>query len=335
MEKETVMIADSRTAADFRSKTFSGYRRGQARSALRKSLQQCEFEPACYWGAELLCSLKPEDFWEEVIRYYAMSINTASINLAVYLAARTDDFKRIAESEADTQLRNNYDVRRILAEITGILILSRKRNPVHKGHRLTTNAFEIAAITPRLRATTSELGRKHMQKGDPSELYIAVNELAYHTEGRSGDIDLACYWIDWVFGYADAAKKAKKKLVVAARTWPAVQAKHSTDPAWLLWDCIRSASHSAGTAQSRAVEALSIIYCLKFTDGARQRRKQLLYIALAIVIEPPRHAPPLCSNPKKLSHIKNKIDLVYAQIRDGKPDVATLSRKDTIANVLA
>ena len=273
MEKDPVMIEDSRNAADFRSKTFSGYKRGQARSALRKSLQQCEFEPACYWGAELLCSLKPEDFWEEAIRYYAMSINTASINLAVYLAARADDFKRIAESETDTQLRNNYDVRRILAEITGILILSRKRNPVHKGHRLTKNAFEIAAITPRLRATTSELGRKHMQPGDPSELYIAVNELAYHTEGRSGDIDLACYWVDWVLGYSDAAKKAKKKVIVAARAWPAVQAKHLTDPAWLLWDCIRTASLSAGHAQNRAVEALSAVYCLKFTDGALFRMR--------------------------------------------------------------
>jgi len=318
MEKALIAINDTRTSADLRSHTFSGYKRCRARSALRQAFAAGEVEPACYWGAELLCSFKPEDFWEEVIWYYTQTINIASINLAVYIKERILDFKRIANEEGESGLRNNYDVRRIFAEITAILILSRKRQPVHKGHKLKDTAFELVEITPLLRANNSELGRKHILPEDPPELYIAINELTYHVETRSGDLDLACYWVDWVLAYICAVRKAKRTVRCARRAWPPVQEKYTRDPVWMIWDCLRAAARTSSESQFKVVDSLSIIYCLKFTESSRQRRKQVIYTALACLIEPPRHAPPLCTNEKKLNQVKNKIDLVYGQIKNAE-----------------
>ena len=102
MDVDIVNINDRRIHADFKSESFSGYKCSNARKALRTALGNGEIEAACFWAAELICSLKIPELWDDIIAHYGSSINIGSAIMALYLCKRIKNFKSMAqEIESD------------------------------------------------------------------------------------------------------------------------------------------------------------------------------------------------------------------------------------------
>ena len=321
MDNDCSVILDSRTLAQLGKETISGYGRAKVKRALQKSLTSGETEAACYWGAELLCSLRPEDAWEELIGFYAQHINLGSTNLPVYLSERINNFKAIAMAEDENDLRNNYDVRRIFAEVTAILSMSRRRTPLHTPSRLGPSPFEITSLTSKLRAKRSDLSVSVMQHEDPGEIHIPINELMHHLTAPAGDLTLACFWVDWLIAYTTAAKKAKQRLLIVERDWVIPTGQLKRHPIWLVWHCCRSATKEQDKHVKTVINALLNIFSLRFRESTSAKRRHLMYTAIAVVIDGPKKPVPICSNVENVTRAKNGIDLVYRQIksREHKP----------------
>tara|TARA_Y100000389_G_scaffold205108_1_gene263284 strand:+ start:5946 stop:6965 length:1020 start_codon:yes stop_codon:yes gene_type:complete len=315
MECECALISDCRTLQQLGKNTISGYSRGKVKTALNKAILNAELEPACYWGAELLCSLKPEDFWEVVICFYGMHINVGSLNLAVYLSQRICDFKQIAVETSDSDLRNNFDVRRIFAEVTAVTSVSRRRQPVHVACKVQVEDFEMTNMSPKLRAPSSNIGDCYFRKRDPTDIHIPINELVYNVTTVSGDMHLACFWVDWLLSYMAVMRKAKHPISIEKRDWPNVLDQYKTHPVWLVWDCLNGIANSRSPAIARTVTSLCSMFSLRFRDSSCSKRRHVIYTAIATLIDNPRSSPPLCSNLKRVEQVKNSIDLVYKQIQ--------------------
>ena len=315
MDNSISTIHDSRDKVQLAGLSVSGYKLGKVRLALRKALKSGEIEPACYWGGELLCSYRAEDYWEEIISFYSKHINVASPNLAIYLSERTRNFKAIATALDERELRNDYDVRRIFAEVTTVVILSRRRAILRTPPKFQLTALEMTSISPLLRADSSSLAYKYLSKGDPTDIHIPLNELGFHLSFDKGDANLACYWIDWLLYYISEMRKQKRQLRIEKRLWPAVQDKYKDNPIWAVWDCLKGTSKQLENSKvERIVEALSNVFCLRFTDSSPTRRRHIMYTAVHFIIDEPRQYPALCRDMERVTKVKDRIDLIYSQI---------------------
>ena len=62
-------INDVRTDKEFRTISFSSFKKTQVKRELLNSIIATKVEPACYWSAELICSGHFIELWETVIAY--------------------------------------------------------------------------------------------------------------------------------------------------------------------------------------------------------------------------------------------------------------------------
>ena len=310
-------INDKRQEADFRHESFSGFKVSNVRRAFRTALGGGKIEAACFWAAELVCSLKVADLWEDIIVHYGTDINVGSAIIALYLCRRIANFKQMAE-EVDSDggaLRNSYDVRRLFAEIAVLLCMSRRRSPVYTGKSIAPDEFNIQQMATHLRAKSNAFGRTYMQPDDPSELCIPINELAFHLRDPVGDLHLACYWVDWLITFVAVCKKRKHACVCERRSWAPVPPQFQKDPIWIVWDALRGEADHRSPKTRQLIDAHLTMYCLRFSEGAKRRRKHVLYAAIAYMFEPERSSPPLCRDTRKLAQVKDRIDLIYAEVK--------------------
>ena len=337
MELGGIHINDRRQETDFRCESFSGFKSANVRKALRGALAKGEIEAACFWAAELVCSLKVPDLWEDILTHYATNINLGSPIVSLYLSRRITNFKQIVD-EGDcngNDLRNSYDIRRLFAEAIVIVCMSQRRSTVYTGVSITPEEFNIQQMSTHLRAKSNTFGRAYMQKDDPSEMWIPVNELAFHLRTPAGDLNLACYWVDWLITFVGVCKKTKKKCECERRSWAPVADQFQKDPIWIIWDVLRGESSHKSLKARKLVDAHLTMYCLRFSEAAKKKRKHITYTAIAYVFEPDRASPELCRDSKKLARVKDRIDLVYAEVKKHeKPNRPSVLELDNMSKNL-
>ena len=208
-------INDVRSAADFKGLTFSKYKKSAAKKELMQCLCTKKIESACYWSAELICAGHFTDLWECIIQFFAKNIHLGNPRLPIYLAMRFDNFKAIVENgygNDELRLRNNSKVRGIFAEIIATLCYSSTKHSIEAIKINKAEEFNMSYMACRLKAPAVDYGKESFQSTDPRELYVAVNELAYHVGNDARNTVEACYWIEWILEYESLCKKLERKM---------------------------------------------------------------------------------------------------------------------------
>jgi hypothetical protein len=118
------IIHDPRDIKFFRDTTFSCFKKNDVKKSLEKAWHERRIDYAQNWIAELNVSLQYSDIWIVIWRYWASYINIANPNLPRYLFTRYNEFTQIMKTYVDRNIlidmRNNLQIRVILAEITAI-----------------------------------------------------------------------------------------------------------------------------------------------------------------------------------------------------------------------
>ena len=131
------------------------------------------------------------------------NIHLGNPKLPVYMDMRFQTFKEILQNGylgQEIRLRNNEKIRRLFAEIISILCLSKKKNSLDS-IRIEKNDFHMSNITHKLKADNVLYAKSVFRNQDPKELFIAINELAYHLSNNSRNMISACYWVEWVMEF--------------------------------------------------------------------------------------------------------------------------------------
>jgi len=312
-------INDRRTINDFKNKTFSKYSKNNVKKELLKSLYDSSIEPGCNWSIELICAGHFQDLWEIILLYMSRYIHLGNPKLPIYIEKRFQNFKTIIENGYlgnELALRNNEKIRKLFAEVICILCFSRKKHAFESLIIKDKNDFEITNLTKRLKAPNIKFAELVFQKGDPKELFIAINEFAYNISKQSRDITAACYWLEWILEFESICRQKKVLCRCERRTFIPVDSKYQMDIIWMIWQAIIfEAKKRKETFYEKIIISLLNLFCIKYTSGCKKRRKYIIYYCISFFTENVDMNIKLVENKDLVENISNKIYLIYKEVK--------------------
>jgi hypothetical protein len=312
-------INDKRSSHDFKGVTFSKFQKSKVRGELINCLITSKVEPACYWAAELICSGHYGDLWEIIILFIGRYIHLGNPKLPIYIAMRFKNFKDILTNGYignEISMRNNPKIRQLFAEIISILCHSRKKHSLEAIKIQKADEFNMTHMASRLKAPTIKYVEDIFKPDDPKELFIAMNEFAYHLSKESKNSVSACYWLEWMLEYETLCKHKKELCLGETRQFAPIQDKFKNDIIWLVWDIIlQECASKKNPLLTKIVNALLEIFSIKYSGGVKKRRKFLIYNAISILTDPLDLTIEIIANKNELDAIIKKIGIVYKDVK--------------------
>lgn len=314
------LINDVRDYTEFKTISFSGFKKTDVKKEFMDSLYKSKIENACYWCAELVCAGHYMDIWETLLLYLGKHIHLGNPKLAIYIDKRFHVFRNIMLQGLhydELQLRNNPTIRNMFAEISCVFALSPKKPSFEQVKIKKEDEFDMTQISLKLKAPSASYGEPIMRKQDPKELAIAINEFMYHISISSDhppNMALACYWVEWVVAFDQICKKKKQSCVAETREKIPVEHKYQKEIIWILWDGLFETIKNDDFS-TKILNSILNLFCLKFTPASIKKRLHLLYFAVAIVTEPYRRNIPMIEHRDTIENTLGEINTVYKQIK--------------------
>ena len=304
---DTCKIIDSRSLKDFKTQTFGGYNISKASIALDKAIMEEKIEPALHWALQLFLSGLINPLWSKLISFANKNINIYNPKLPEFIYNKNQQWISIVDNNKFTKenillLRNHPSIRLLLAEMISILVLSKKRklNPLPKIHK---NEFIIDNFKSKLEAKNNNLINNIIMDGDPSEIRIAINEMAFHIYSKN--INKALYWLNWILEWEKINSKKYGKYECASRTNTGIDSKYFKDVVWLIWSVIHKITQlkcSVGNNYewNKQIQSLWQLYINKFSPSTRSKRQNYIIWSILYITETIDYAIPLIDRPELL-----------------------------------
>jgi hypothetical protein len=311
------IINDLRSPSDFKSYTFSKYKKTDVRDKLIENIIKGKIEPACYWCAELICAGHFMEVWESALYILSKHIHLANPKLASYLENRFTIFRNIMTQGyyvTELDLRNSIKIRHLFAEIVCVLATSPKKHAFETIKINRQEEFDITQMTERLHAPSITFIENVFKREDPKEIYIALNEFAYNLQSK--EMIVACYWIEWLIEFELICKNRKEPCVCKKRHDVPVDKKFQCDIIWIIWEIFQEYTEKLNNPfLIKIMNSLFQLFCIKYTGGAPKKRRYLLYYAVAILCEPVMTDIEMIPNKQQIEMVISKINEVYREIK--------------------
>jgi hypothetical protein len=317
MESE-FQINDIRTLAEFKGESFSKYKKTDVRKELLNCMLDGKIEPACNWGAELICAGQFLDLWDIILTFLGKHVHLANPKLAIYLEMRYEKFKQIISSgyvDDILRLRNNPQIRALFAEIICILCNTNKKHSFQGIKINKEEEYDITYMSNKLKAPSMSYAQSVYKKDDPKELFISINEFAYHISPESNNSLQACFWLEWIMEFQKICANKKEKCLCERRSNIPVDDKFQMDPIWIIWEIILQQSPEKDNIKSKILNSILKLYCLKYTPGVKKRRRYLIYYAISIITEKYDTKIEITKDKDLVETVVKKINAIYKQIK--------------------
>ena len=300
-------IHDARDASFFKKTTFSKYELGAVKKELLKSLVEGKLEPCCHWSTELVCSGHFMEFWELVFAFFGKYVHAANPKLPIYLELRLRTFVQNAKAEeVELNLRNNLVVRKLVAEMMCVLALSQKRHGC-EAVKVRREELDLLNLRDRFKAPGVSFAKKAFKPGDPKEVFVPLNELAYALHAKR-TVD-ACYWLEWLLEF----ESANKTICCAPRDYVAGK-RANTDLVWMFWDAALAQAAKRGAVEAKIAQSTLALFTMHYTTAACERRRFLLYFVVSLCCDPVDTSAEMVPDKKVLEAVFPKCSLMYKDI---------------------
>ena len=287
---------------NFQTTTFSNYKKTHVLKELYSSLYYEKRDQALFWTCELLCSGAVLDLWNVYIQYTCKHIHISNPKLIIYIVKKFNEFKVIANSLNDLDLRNHDDIRNIFFTITYII------GECKKDTVLDSPKFELTfELNDNLKAPNVEYIQPFFKPGDPKECFIALNEFTYHLKETRNKMDIF-YWIDWIVEFETLLLKNKRHIVCVQRSFAP-----NKNIIWILWEIFLSCKYNS--ILEKIIESLFELFKIKYTTASNKKKKCLLHVAVMYLINNINYEKPLLDNNSSLKTLNEKIVIIFERIK--------------------
>ena len=304
---DTCKITDSRMIKDFKTQTFGGYNITKASAALDKAIIEEKIEPALHWALQLFLSGIINPLWSKLITFACKNINIYNPKLPEFIYNKNQQWQTITDNtkfakENVLLLRNHPTVRLLLAEMVTVLVLSKKRK-LNTLPKINKNEFIIDNFKSKLEAKNNNLIENIIMDGDPSEIRIAVNEMAFHIYNKN--INKALYWLNWILEWEKINSKKYGKYECASRSNAGIDSKYFKDVVWLIWSVINKiaqlkCSMGINNEWNKQIQCLWKLYINNFTVSSRTKKQSYIIWSLSYITETIDYTISLTDRPELL-----------------------------------
>jgi hypothetical protein len=311
-------INDIRSISDFKGESFSKYKKTDVRKELLNCMLDGKIEPACNWGAELICAGQFLDLWEIILTFLGKHVHLANPKLAIYLEMRYEKFKNIISTgyvDDILRLRNNQQIRALFAEIICILCNTNKKHSFQGIKINKEEEYDMTHMSNKLKAPSVSYAQSVYKKDDPKELFISINEFSYHISKESNNSLQACFWLEWIMEFQKICANKKEKCLCERRGNMPVEDKFQMDPIWIIWEIILQQCTEKDNIKSKILNSILKLYCLKYTPGVKKRRRYLIYYAISIITEKYDTKIDITKDKELVETVVKKINAIYKQIK--------------------
>lgn len=316
-------IDDPRGPADFKALTFSGYKKANVKKELLEAMLGGKVENSCYWCAEMVCTGMLTDVWNTVIRFVSEYVNMANPKMPIYVEKRYSYFRRLMHEQGtssavgDLSARNSAKIRELFTELMCTLAVSKRRPKMPMVKLDPEKAFDMHSVSQRLKAPSIKYAREVFRAVDPKELFIPINELAFHVSHESRNGTSACYWIEWILQFERNSVQNDELCKCAVRPVPPeIADKHANDVGWLIWDALkREVKRRNAALLTRIVDALYFLYCFRYKAATARKRRPIFYCVCYLLTEPVDVDQKIIENQASLLSVIEKTNTVYRQIK--------------------
>jgi len=284
---EKYLIQDIREIKEFKTISFTGYKKTDVKHKIMQCLLDSKVEELCYWTAEFITAGHFMECWDICFYFLGKHIHLGNPLMILYLHKKLETFKVIANEQIYQQyplhLRNNDTIRQMFAEIFSTMALSYKKHP-YEELKIHTIA-DVSHIVNHLRADNSNYAADVMRHNDPSEWTIAINELGYHIS-QSKNMNLACFWVEWLAEFDGLCRKKKNTLFCEKRIdYTEIESKFRGDFIWIVWETLVFYAQKRGHLEYLLINTLFEFFRVRYTYLAIKKRKPLIYFAISILTE--------------------------------------------------
>ena len=92
----------------------------------------------------------------------------------------------------------------------------------------------------------------------------------------------------------------------------------------MVWDILLYEAKNKSSGHTRIIKALLDIFCIRWSSGVKKRRRWLIYFAISLITEKFNANNSIIGRHKEqISHIKDKVNVVYRQIKKNEVKPAT------------
>ena len=318
-------INDLREEADFRSTTFSMFARTSVKKELMKSLVESNVEASVFWCAESVVSGMFLDTWEIVLLFMAKHVHTGNPKLPIYVEKAYSQFRETitpyATSGTLLSARNAPEIRELFTELVVVMVTSRKKPALAATKIDKKVCFDMVSMTSKTMAPTMKY---EFREDDPKEVYIALNEFAHHVSPDSNDIIMAGYWLEWTIAFTAQCRKTRQEVSCEARTIVPADYKYQKEPMGIIWEIlVMEAKRRKNRLTVKIVNSLMSLFYVRYTGGAANRRKFLVYFAVELIVDVYSSKIPIMSNPDFVHRIRDSKDIPYVELKKSEQAPAT------------
>jgi len=315
-------INDIRVASEFKTYSFSNFKKTIVCHQLIDNIHKQKIEPACYWAAELICAGHYNDLWEIIIQYVCQHIHLGNPKIVKYVEMRYQIFQNIVQQghyTSELNLRNNIVVRKLFAEMIVVLSHSNRKHSFVPIQMDREEEFNVDKLMEKTSAPSTEYVDSIFRKEDSSELYIPMNELIHNITPGTQNMRQACYWIEWTMDYDALCRKRKKPLTCEKRKESMyVEFKLQNDMVWMIWEAFMQQSQLRGTYIESLMASLLKLFSIRYTSACSKKRRFLFYFAISLLTDPvPTHIE-ITTKRDIIEIVINGIDEIYRQIKQNE-----------------
>ena len=331
----SITINDNRVSSYFTKTTFSNFKKTELIKAFSQSLEEKNMEKGSYYISEMVCSGYYIEVWNMLINHICKFIHIANPRLIIFLKHKMYRFKVLAKSvqKDDIELRNNSEIRNMFCELVIIICKSNSKTCLHE-KKVKQDELNIEVISKKFQARNFSYISNVFMEGDPREIYMALNEFAYHLSPESNNYNMACYWFEWIHTFDEYCRKKKQKIACLPRNFTVVQ-KGKSDIVWCIWNCLINRSQQLGKGVEKMMNCLCDLYQLKYDHNISKKRKMVIYNAIYICIESIDFSIPLGNDHLTSEYLNTNTNKLYTIIKSSEIQIEKqeTSNDDKINNM--
>lgn len=288
----------------FTTQTISGYKKTEVTNAFEKAVKNGRIEEACTWMTELNAS--GLDIWRPILKISFNEINIANPFLPQFLKKHHRTYTTITtlfKKDKQIELRNNQQMRNLITDLTTTIALSNhttKLIPIALP-KLTDKDMDKKCYGIRIKAKNLSYIAKYLYQNDPSEVKLAVNEIAHllTTSDHTVTSNSVIYWLLWIHKLDAFNRKSKTPLKTHPIKVKNISPKHHQDWIWILWKALLDIAKARNVPQLNSqIMSLFYLYKQNYTPASKQTKLPILMTTVLYLKEPVNWQVPLYASYK-------------------------------------